>query len=229
MSTALIPALPANLPSIANAKLPAIYQSAKETIAACEQIDECKDWADKSEALASYAKQAGDETLRKTADRIQARAIRRCGELLREIKPARGANQNIRDAADPKVRTREGAAADAGLSERQRKTALRVAAVPAPEFEAAVEGPEPPTVTALAEKGKAPRPLVDLGGRDPEEFKASTRAQGALRVLAEVAREVPAAVAARGALNNEHDELREQAGVVLTWLEDLLDELKETP
>lgn len=36
-------------------------------------------------ALASYAKQADDDTLRKQADRIQARAVRRCGELLKQF------------------------------------------------------------------------------------------------------------------------------------------------
>jgi hypothetical protein len=35
------------------------------------------------------APQANDMALRKMADRIQARAIRRCGELLAQIKPAR--------------------------------------------------------------------------------------------------------------------------------------------
>jgi hypothetical protein len=41
-----------------------------------------------AEALASYAKQANDSTLRRLADRIQARAIRREGELLGEIEAA---------------------------------------------------------------------------------------------------------------------------------------------
>jgi hypothetical protein len=89
--------------------------------------------------------------MHKMADRIQARAIRRCGELLKEIKPAHGANQNIQEGTLPKV-TRESAAEDAGLSEHQRKTALRVANVPEAEFEAAIEGDTPPTVTALAEE-----------------------------------------------------------------------------
>ncbi len=40
--------------------------------------------------MGSYARQAKDDSLRKMADRIQARAIRRCGELLRQIEPARG-------------------------------------------------------------------------------------------------------------------------------------------
>jgi hypothetical protein len=46
------------------------------------EVDECVSWADKAMALASYARQVDDETLRKLADRIKARAIRRVGEFL---------------------------------------------------------------------------------------------------------------------------------------------------
>jgi hypothetical protein len=60
--------------------------------------------------------------------RIQARAIRRCGILLSQIEPAQGKYQNIQIGADLNVLTRTQAATDAGLSERQRKTALRVSA-----------------------------------------------------------------------------------------------------
>ena len=84
-------ALPAILPSVARAKLPKTYEQAREAIQACSRIDECKDWADKAQAMASYAKQAGDKTLEHAAQRIQARAIQRCGELLRAMKrPDRG-------------------------------------------------------------------------------------------------------------------------------------------
>jgi len=86
----------------------------------------------------------------------QCVAVRRCGELLKQIEPARGANQNIQDGAVPKV-TRESAATDAGLSERQRKTALRVANVPESTFTEQVESENPPTVTQLAQQGTQPR------------------------------------------------------------------------
>ena len=95
--------------------------------------------------------QAKDESLRKMADRIQARAIRRCGELLKQIEPARGANQNIQEGDLPNVITRTQAAEQAGLSERQRKTALLVANVPEQDFNQSVESDNPPTVTKLAE------------------------------------------------------------------------------
>ena len=84
------------------------------------------------------------------ADRIQARAIRRCGERLKQIEPANGSNQNIRAGDNPKV-TRNAAAAEAGRSEHQRKTALRVALIPEQEFHDAVEAEIPPTVTGGAD------------------------------------------------------------------------------
>lgn len=55
---------------------------------------------------------------------------------------------NSKGGASPKL-TREGAVHDAGLSDDQRKNALRIATVPLEEFEAAVEGDKPPTVEVL--------------------------------------------------------------------------------
>jgi hypothetical protein len=125
------------LPSIANAKLPGAYTVAKKALVECGKIDECKDWADKSAALASYAKQSKDESLFRMAVRIQARAIRRCGELLKEFESTQGKRTDLelQDDAGPKL-TRQQAATEAGLSERQQKTAIRLANVPEEEFEA---------------------------------------------------------------------------------------------
>jgi hypothetical protein len=53
---------------------PATYEDAKAALAECVRLVECQDWADKAEALASYANQAQDEELRKMADRIQGAA-----------------------------------------------------------------------------------------------------------------------------------------------------------
>lgn len=159
------------LPAVANAPLPAVYERATTALAECSRIDECQSWADKAAALASYARQAQDETLLKMAQRIQDRAIRRAGELLKQIEPAGGARTDLppREGDLPRL-TRESAAADAGLSEWQRKTALRVAEVPADEFEAAVESDNPPTVTQLAEAGRTKRPITPLGGRSASQF-----------------------------------------------------------
>lgn len=158
--------------SPAQAKLPQTYANAKTALYNCVTVDECQSWADKAAALASYAKQAQDEELMKMATRIKARAIRRAGELLKQIEPKRGANQNIGDGDGPKVETRKEVATAAGLSERQAKTAIRTANVPDTQFETLVESETPPTVTKLAELGTNPtqKPFVDLKGRSPSDF-----------------------------------------------------------
>jgi hypothetical protein len=71
--------------------------------------------------------------MEKTAMRIRARAIRRCGELLKEIEktpPQISGAMKGGVAADTTLITRKDAAEDAGLSKRQAVTAIRVANVP---------------------------------------------------------------------------------------------------
>lgn len=101
--------------------------------------------------------------------RIRARAIRRAGEILKQL-DGKGNNQHT-DGADSML-TQTQAARQAGMSERQQVTAVRVASVPSDIFEDCVEDSEPMTVTQLAALGNrsAPQPIVDLKGRDPKEF-----------------------------------------------------------
>lgn len=86
----VVDATTGELVKIQDAPLPVSYELATKALAECTRLDECKDWANKAEALASYARQSKDDRLRKMAIRIQARAIRRCGELLREIESGQG-------------------------------------------------------------------------------------------------------------------------------------------
>lgn len=186
----LIPLGPTGLPEgFENARFPAVYERAKQALAECARIDECKDWANKAEALASYFQQSKNEQMMKDCRRIQARAIERCGELLRQIESGQGkVNQHtvLRDGTDLKQPTRESVASAAGLSERQRKTALRVVSVPKEQRDALIESDDPPTVTQLAEQGKQskPKPLHDLEGIDPYLYARATELQGAIRRLA---------------------------------------------
>ena len=210
-------ALPDGLPNIARARLPAVYEDAKTALTECSRIDECQDWADKAEALASYAKQAQDDELRRMADRIQARAIRRCGELLQAIKAATGSHlPNVKkDGAVPLGRIQ--AAEDAGLSERQRKTAVRIARVPEPEFEAAIEREEPTTVTALAERGTQPR-VDHLNGRDPADFREATALLGLLRHIERHSEEIDLAAAIRGLAPREIEAAVRALAAVEEWI-----------
>jgi hypothetical protein len=216
-------ALPTN---IGDARLPVTYENARTALIQCERIDECQSWADKAAALASYARQANDDELHKLATRIKARAIRRGGELLQEIKPSKGGQPTHSTRADAgPSRSRAAAGRAAKMSPRQVKTALRVASLPAVEFEAAVESEDPATITELAERGTA-KPLVDLKGRDPAEFALATQAQGAIDRLAQFAAATDAAAVARGMFPKERRLIREPIEIVERWLATLMREIR---
>lgn len=82
----------------------------------------------------------------KLAKRIRARATRRAGELLKQVEPAQGARSDLGP-----VPSRSLAAQASGMSERQAKTAQRLANVPEEVFEEMVESNS--TITAIAEIG----------------------------------------------------------------------------
>lgn len=213
----------ANIPSISHARLPVVYSAAKVALLECSRIDECKDWADKAEALASYARQSDDKEMWNTADRIRSRAIRRCGELLRELAPKDKPGPS-KDGKAGLTISRNKVAKDAGLSIHQKRTALRVANVPEADFERAVESDPPATVKKLAAFGKKPV-LIDLRGRDPKEFALSTQAQGQLRRFAEFISESDPEIAVRGAFPRERALMKQNILAISKWLDKLLKEL----
>jgi hypothetical protein len=191
------------------AKLPATYKAARQALSECSRIDECQEWADKAQALASYARQAKDETLRRLAERIQARASRRCGELLKQVPTAQGARTDLGTVA-----TRSEMAEEAGLSERQRKTALRVAAIPEEEFEAAIESDNPLTLTQLAEIGTASVPK----STDPD--------LSAIRKFARFCGHTNATQLAKEIVSREtQQELRALVGEIDSWLDQFITSL----
>jgi len=216
MSTHL--ALPDYVP-IGSAKLPATYEAAKVAITNCARIDECQEWANKAEALASYAKQADDDTLRQMADRIQARAIRRAGELLKQF-DARGDHRK-KDGTVLSSATQM--ARSVGLSERQQKTAVRVANVPAETFEKAIESENPPTVTKLAEMGKQSRPASITPAPQyptpPRGFKQATHVIGVVREFAAFCAVTPPELVANGVMPSEVEEIRNLVGHIDGWLD----------
>jgi hypothetical protein len=185
-----VPSLPA-IPDATTAPLPVVYEAAQKALVECSKIDECKAWADKAAALASYARQAKDDSLRVMAVRIQARAQRRAGELLKQITPGTGGRPSENPGGRPPEFSRTQAAQDAGLSDHQRKTALRIANIPEPQFEDAVEGVKPPTITDLAARGtvsrrmEAPPPQTYVPDDiQPAPIGQATKALNLLRELA---------------------------------------------
>ncbi len=197
MNTALIP--------IGDAPLPRTYEAARQALEECSRVDECKDWADKAAALASYARQADDDELYQMARRIQGRAVRRAGELLKTFQNPRART----DLSDGTV-TQRSAAEAAGMSKRQEVTAVRVANVPESEFEAAVESDSPPTITALAHIGR---------DSAPPGFAKATHVIGTVRRFAQFCEENEPADVAGGVLPAEVEELVALVVTVRLWLD----------
>jgi hypothetical protein len=174
-----------SFPRPREAELPTRYTAACQALAACVDLDECRTWTHKAAALASYARQMHDETLRDFAARIQARAARRCGQLLLEIAGAQGMRTDrLQAGTGPKLLTRAAAATAAGLSERQRKDALRIAALPDTDFDAAVEAAPAPTLTALAARGTVSRPCTPAAAAAPTPAQICASAAALFRVFA---------------------------------------------
>jgi hypothetical protein len=210
--------LPAHI-RVSDARLPATYEQAKAALAQCSRIDECQEWANKAEALASYARQAEDETLFRLAKRIQGRAVRRAGELLKEIN---GKGNNQHSGGTPTKLTQREAAEQAGLSKDQQVTAVRVANVPAEQFEKAVDSDEPPTVTALAEMGKQSRPVPAAAAPPataPAGFKQATHLIGVVRDFAAFCQANDAVVVAGGLMKSEVRDVRSFVGIIDGWLD----------
>jgi len=196
---------------IAKAKLPVTYDAARSTLARCVKIDECKMWADKAKALAAYARMAGDDTLQSMAARIKARAVRRCGELLRQS-DARGAH---RKSGGTPTSSQRDAAASAGMSKDQQVTAVRLAKVPADQFEKVVECERPATITEIAKMGvKARRPDA------PERVKQTTEILGILRRFTEFCKNNPPCEVAAGLSSDEVEDACRRAAQIRQWLQD---------
>lgn len=215
------------LPDIGSARLPVTYESAVVALRECANMDECQDWADKMAAMASYARQAEDDTLKKLCIRIQGRAIRRCGELLNEVRAGQGARDGKRQEGDLPPLSRTDAADQAGLSEHQRKTALRIANIPEDEFERQIESDDPPTVTALAEQGRQRRPpTIDtsyLENQTPDDFHQMILLGG----LCDWIIERSAGINLRAAARRLSDERRNNIGEKLAKCEIWLTSAKE--
>ena len=152
--------------NISSASFPDNYESAKRALSVCVSIDECKTWADKSAALATYAKEARDESLLIMAKRIRLRAYRRIGELLDEIAlPARSEKDKRRRSGQE---LRERAAEAAGIGTTQASVAVGVARVATYAFESEVESSAPPTPQRLVLKYSQRKTLKS---DEPEVFR----------------------------------------------------------
>ena len=118
------------------------YDAMCRAIAAAASVDEAKAIRDKAVAMEAYFRQAKNRENERKAERIRLRAERRSGELLRQIekekggRPKRGENRSS-------PRTGFQTLPDMGISKNQSAHWQRVAEIPEPEFNQAVESKKP--------------------------------------------------------------------------------------
>ena len=148
------------------------------------------------------------------ARRIHGRAVRRAGELLKTFN-----NERARTDLDDGVVTQTSVAREAGMSKRQQVTAVRVANISEPEFEAAVESDNPPSVTKLAEMGKWER---ELKAEKPEGFKQATALLGAVARFADFCEANDPTIVAGGLYTEERVKIRGQVTIIDGWLDRLV-------
>lgn len=211
--------------NIRGAALPASYEAAKQALAKCSSIDECKDWSDKAGALASYAKQADDDQLEQYAMRIKARAIRRCGELLKQV-DGRG-NYSESESGGAPTFTQRQMAEQAGMSKDQQVQAVRVANIPGNQFNDAVEAGDT-TITGLAAMGKKPAPHNPYPDAPPAPpgFIQATEAIGTVKMFAEFCQGNDPVNVAGGVMEYETDDIREHISTIDKWLDRFIVNLK---
>lgn len=207
-----------------NARLPVTYATARTALSECARIDECMEWANKAEALATYARIADDDALEKMCIRIKARAIRRVGELLQEF-DGRGRPEENKADDNPNLSQRQ-AAENAGLSHHQQKTAVRISNIPTESFEEWIESDTPPKVTALAEAGKKPRAAETAPQQFPEGFGRVAQAIGTIRWTAEACAKHDPQQTAEAILPHEIDDILKNIEAIYQWLDVFMEHFK---
>ena len=204
-----------------SAKLPGNYEEARKALEKCARIDECKGWIDQTEAIRSYARQIGDDSLARVVDRIQFRAIRRLGQMLLEIPDNNRGRPGKNRADDRPNLTRSQAATEIGLSEYQRKIAIRLASILEEQFEESVEGGA--NLTELSDLGTKKKPPTD------DHLIGRVIAAGLLRRLAEFCAEADPTEIARAFAPKQVCALRQNIKAIDRWLVVFNKNLPATP
>lgn len=142
-----------------SATFPQLYEKAREALAACESIDECLEWHNKSAAMASYFRQAKDRSLEGMAQRIRLRAWRRCGELFLTMDLKEEIEGALGTSTGPKASTIAGRTV--GLNRAKINEAIRLAKLSSGDFEKAISAAPVPSISQLASPSRGGKIELD--------------------------------------------------------------------
>src|SRR6185312_3682329 len=120
------------------------YEEARAALAACVKIDEARNIRDTAEAIRAYARQANDTEIESRAAEIKLRALRRLGELSREMPRAKPGGTINGKKGGAKIdcpgggQSKNDALADAGITRQQANRCEIIASLPEEHFEAKI-------------------------------------------------------------------------------------------
>lgn len=176
------------------------YEAACRALAEAKAVDEVQEIRNRADAMRIYMRQSKNKAMEIDAAEIRIRAERRLGQLIEEQKRETGLNRGGRPSVETgsdeaPVKTgsvREPVSiptlADAGIDKKTSSRAQKLAAVPAKEFEAEVEGwrervqaENARVVTRLEQAGEraakaAPKPTPDAMATEIEQLRADLEA-----------------------------------------------------
>jgi hypothetical protein len=130
------------------------YDAMCLAISAAYAVDEVKQLLDQATAIEVYARQSNNIEAERQACEIRLRATRRLGVLLEARAKAKGGqpkNPSRGASTSPKTLS------DLGISYDQSARAQRLAAVPEPQFEAAIKAPGRPSTGGIIAAAAAPK------------------------------------------------------------------------
>jgi hypothetical protein len=132
------------------------YDAMCSAIAAAYTVDEVKDIRDRAAALEHYSRQAHNVEAERQCCEIRLRAERKGGTLSAQLEKAQGRRSDISTCGG--AGTKSEALKKAGISRKQAAQWEQLAAVPEPQFEAALAGPGKPTTNGIINAAFPPKP-----------------------------------------------------------------------
>jgi len=127
---------------VSAAQVPIKYTAAIKALAECRNIDEAKYFADKSDALAAWAKIYQHDEAAAEAKRLKLHAYRRMGVLAQEIQPRKSYGGTHGSSPGPAALLRK-----IGLKKHEASSATALSRLPSKEFhkEVALARPHAPS------------------------------------------------------------------------------------
>lgn len=192
---------------VAHAQVPIKYTAAIKALAACRSIDEVKYFADKSDALAVWAKIYQNDQVAVEAKRLKLHAFRRMGILATEIQPGRGDNGS-KSGGPPGP---AGLLRQAGLPGHDAQSATSLSRLSDKKFRAEVE----------SERPHAPSFFRDAfyGSSDSWVVLAGKNGRGSMQSFRAFCRKENPKTIAKSLSPSEAKKAKEMATEIIEWMD----------